>query len=275
MVVDSGFFSSLGTVLHTIMAVLVQAVGRGFGVGAVCPVSVTMLVLAVLLGLVLVRGCKLGLLRLLIAAGSRRQTALEDAAADAASCLQVGAVLFKGLGEVRVAGSPVSAVLVVNVLMARGSVMSRVVVTCLFALCGGGSNNAFLVAMLLIGVAALEGFGGWSNGRVIGSAAGLVVAIVGGGGVGCFQETTRSLVAVAAFGATAALIILFVISVVVVVVDVVVIVVLVCLYRLDRGPVMTRWGRTRCILSTSAVAPRAAARSHLVVALSMSLSLVS
>lgn len=103
------------------MAVLVQAVGRGFGVGAVCPVSVTMLVLAVLLGLVLVRGCKLGLLRLLIAAGSRRQTALEDAAADAASCLQVGAVLFKGLGEVRVAGSPVSAVLVVNVLMARGS----------------------------------------------------------------------------------------------------------------------------------------------------------
>lgn len=130
------------------------------------------------------------------------------------------------------------------------------------------------VAMLLIGVAALEGFGGWSNGRVIGSAAGLVVAIVGGGGVGCFQETTRSLVAVAAFGATAALIILFVISVVVVV-DVVVVVVLVCLYRLDRGPVMTRWGRTRCILSTSAVAPRAAARSHLVVALSMSLSLVS
>lgn len=132
------------------------------------------------------------------------------------------------------------------------------------------------VAMLLIGVAALEGFGGWSNGRVIGSAAGLVVAIVGGGGVGCFQETTRSLVAVAAFGATAALIILFVISVVVVVdVVVVVLVVLVCLYRLDRGPVMTRWGRTRCILSTSAVAPRAAARSHLVVALSMSLSLVS
>lgn len=137
-------------------------------------------------------------------------------------------------------------------------------------MCGWGLT----VAMLLIGVAALEGFGGWSNGRVIGSAAGLVVAIVGGGGVGCFQETTGSLVAVAAFGATAALIILFVISVVVVVVDVVV-VVLVCLYRLDRGPVMTRWGRTRCILSTSAVAPRAAARSHLVVALSMGLSLLS